>query len=58
MMRIVTSLLTAVVAIALAAPAFAQQADTVLVNGKILTGDRAFATRQALAIRAGRIVAV
>ena len=47
----------------LAIPLFAvaaspQPADTLLVNGKILTVDRAFSTREALAIRDGRIVAL
>jgi len=47
------------VAIALAAaPAAAQAPDTILVNGKILTVDAQFSTREALAIRDGRIVAV
>ncbi len=47
------------VAIALAAvPAAAQAPDTILVNGKILTVDARFSTRQALAIRDGRIVAL
>src|SRR6266700_2640673 len=43
---------------ALALPAWAQNADTVLLNGKILTVDNQFSTRQALAIRDGRIVAL
>ncbi len=37
--------------------ASAQTADTVLFNGRILTVDRDFSTRQALAIEQGRIVA-
>jgi predicted amidohydrolase YtcJ len=41
-----------------AAPAMAQSPDTVLVNGKILTVDAGFSTREALAVRDGRIVAV
>jgi hypothetical protein len=46
-------------AIALAAaPALAQAPDTILVNGKILTVDAQFSTREALAIRDGRIVAL
>jgi len=44
--------------VALAVPAFAQQPDTVLVNGKIVTVDRAGSTREAVAIRDGRIVAL
>ena len=58
MTRIITALLTAFAATALAGPALAQQADTVLLNGKVLTVDRASSTREALAIRDGRIVAV
>ncbi len=47
------------VAIALAAaPAAAQAPDTILVNGKILTVDAQFSTREALAIRDGRIIAL
>jgi predicted amidohydrolase YtcJ len=46
-------------AIALAAaPAAAQAPDTILVNGKVLTVDAQFSTREALAIRDGRIVAL
>ena len=47
-------------AIGLAAPtvAVAQHADTVLVNGKIVTVDDRFAIAQALAIKAARIIKV
>jgi predicted amidohydrolase YtcJ len=38
-------------------PAGAQSVDTVLVNGKILPVDNQFSTREALAIRGGRIAA-
>ena len=48
----------AIVAIAAALPARAQNADTILVNGKILTVDRQFSTREAVAIRDGKITAV
>ncbi len=41
-----------------AAPAWSQEADTVLVNGKIVTVDSASSTHEALAVRDGRIVAV
>ena len=41
-----------------ALPAWSQNADTVLVNGKILTVDNQFSTRQALAIRDMKIVAI
>lgn len=37
--------------------AFAQSPDTILLNGKIVTVDPQFSTREALAIRGGRIVA-
>ena len=36
----------------------AQDADTVLLNGKILTADAAFSTQQALAVRDGKITAL
>ena len=38
--------------------AWAQGADTVLINGKILTVDSQFSTQEAIAIRDGKIVAV
>jgi len=41
-----------------AAPVQAQAPDTILVNGKILTVDNAFSTREALAIYDGRILAL
>lgn len=46
------------IALLLAAPGLPQNADTVLLNGKILTVDEQFSTRQALAIRDGRIAAL
>ena len=42
----------------IAAPTWAQQADTILVNGKVLAVDAAFSTHEALAVREGRIMAV
>ena len=39
-------------------PAFAQAPDTVLFNGKILTVDDQFSTRQAIATRDGKIMAL
>ncbi len=42
----------------LAAPALSQQADIVLINGRIVTLDDQFPTREALAIRDARIVAL
>ncbi|PYU26599.1 MAG: amidohydrolase [Acidobacteria bacterium] len=44
--------------LALALPARSQNADTVFLNGKILTVDNQFSTREALAVRDGRIVAL
>lgn len=41
-----------------ALPAWSQNADTVLLNGKILTVDSQFSTREALAIRDGKILAL
>jgi predicted amidohydrolase YtcJ len=48
----------ALVLLSLALPAWSQNADTVLLNGKILTVDNQFSTREALAIREGKIVAL
>src|SRR5580693_7414125 len=56
--KFIRAALAAIVAIAAALPARAQNADTILVNGKILTVDRQFSTREALAIRDGKITAV
>ena len=50
--------LLAIIALAAAFPARAQNADTILVNGKILTVDNQFSTREAVAIRDGKITAV
>ena len=50
--------LVAVVAFVATSPAWSQNADTILVNGKILTVDRQFSTREAVAIRDGKITAV
>src|SRR5689334_21908227 len=44
--------------ISLAAPVWAQTADTILVNGKVITVDSEFSTRESIAIREGRILAV
>ena len=52
-----TALLT-ICALAIASPAWPQSADTILVNGKILTVDNQFSTREAIAIRDGKITAV
>ena len=53
----VRNLLLAMVVLA-GTPAWSQNADTILVNGKILTVDKEFSTREALAIRDGKIAAV
>jgi predicted amidohydrolase YtcJ len=50
--------LLAIFALAIASPAWSQNADTILVNGKILTVDTQFSTREAIAIRDGKITAV
>jgi predicted amidohydrolase YtcJ len=57
MMRVVAVVL-AFTTFAAVAPVAAQAPDTVLVNGKILTVDAQFSTREALAIRDGKILAV
>jgi predicted amidohydrolase YtcJ len=44
--------------LAISVPAWSQIADTVLVNGKILTVDSRFSTEEAIAIRDGRVAAV
>ena len=48
----------ALFALLVAPPAWAQRADTVMVNGKILTVDGRFSTREAIAIRDGKIAAL
>jgi predicted amidohydrolase YtcJ len=45
-------------ALVLSSPAWSQSADTILVNGKILTVDSQFSIRKAIAIRDGRIMTV
>lgn len=56
-MTCVRTLALSIAGIVAAASLGAQSADTILVNGKILTADAAFSTRQAIAIRDGRIAA-
>src|SRR5258707_12227322 len=56
-MTLVRAAVFAVVGIAAAASLRAQSADTILLNGKILTADVAFSTRPAGAIRDGKIAA-
>ena len=50
--------LLAIAALGAASPAWTQSADTILLNGKILTVDKQFSIREALAIRDGKIAAV
>jgi predicted amidohydrolase YtcJ len=46
------------ITLAVSSPAWTQSADTILVNGKILAVDSQFSTREAIAIRDGKITAV
>src|SRR5216117_2002313 len=39
-------------------PAWSQTADTILINGKILTGDQQFSIQEAIAVAGGKILAV
>src|ERR1700688_2992739 len=48
----------AMCALAIASTAWPQSADTILVNGKILTVDKQFSTREAIAVREGKIMEV
>ena len=57
-MRVRMHLVVLVLAILLASPARAQDADTVLLNGKIVTLAAGSATAEALAVRDGKILAV
>ena len=47
-----------VITLAASSPAWCQSADTILVNGKILTVDSRFSIREAVAVRDGKIAAV
>ena len=58
MRRLVPTAFFALVALAAATPARSQNADTILVNGKILTVDAHFSVREALAIREDKILSV
>src|SRR5687768_12115350 len=50
--------MVAVLVVVAAMPASAQVADTILVNGRILTVDSRFSVHSALAVREGRILAL
>src|ERR1700686_2095477 len=52
------TVLLAICALGIASPAWSQNADTILVNGKIVTVDSQFSTREAVAMRDGKITAV
>ncbi len=54
----VRTALLAMLALAAVLPAWSQNADTILVNGKILTVDSQFSVREAVAIRDGKITVV
>jgi predicted amidohydrolase YtcJ len=56
--KFVRSALLAMCALVAASPAWPQNADTILVNGKILTVDSQFSVRDAIAVRDGKITAV
>jgi predicted amidohydrolase YtcJ len=56
--RFFTASLAVVLSVAAAASASAQAADTILLNGKVLTVDAQFSTHSGLAVRNGRIVAL
>jgi predicted amidohydrolase YtcJ len=58
MRRLLSCVIVAAVFIAGAAPAAAQEIDTILVNGKIVTADAQSSIRSALAVREGRIAAL
>ena len=58
MRRSLACVLASLLVLAAASRAAAQAADTILVDGKIVTLDRQGSTRNALAIRGGRIAAV
>src|SRR6267142_4908246 len=56
--NVIRAIALAVGALVLAFPAWSQSADTILVNGKILTVDNQFSTREAIAIRDAKIISV
>jgi hypothetical protein len=52
------TVLFGMLALGAASAAWSQNADTILVNGKILTVDAQFSTREAISVRDGKITAV
>jgi len=57
-MRGMRALYLPAILLCLAAPAWAQTPDTVLLNGKVVTLDARSTTQEAIAVRDGRIIAV
>jgi len=57
-MRGMRALYLPAILLCLAAPAWAQAPDTVLLNGKVVTLDARSTTQEAIAVRDGRIIAV
>src|ERR1700680_615169 len=56
--NVIRTISLVIAALVLAFPAWSQSADTVLVNGKIVTVDSQFSIREAIAIRDGKIMVV
>jgi predicted amidohydrolase YtcJ len=56
--KIVRAAFLAIFTVAASSAAWSQNAGTILINGKILTVDSKFSTREAIAIRDGKIMAV
>ena len=56
-MKAISAFLAAAFLLCVAGTAGAQPADTILVNGKVVTVDDKFSTREAIAVRDGRILA-
>jgi len=54
-MTLVRAVILAVAGIAAAAAGYGQSADTILINGKVLTADAPFSIREAVAVRDGKI---
>lgn len=57
-MRLLTASILPVLLVAMPRPVAAQNADTILIDGKVMTVDRLDSIREALAVRDGKIAAV
>jgi predicted amidohydrolase YtcJ len=57
-LNLIPAALLIVGTLSVSSPAWPQGADTILVNGKILTVDSQFAAREAIAVRDGKIMTV